>query len=212
MFEEQYQSKTIEELEAMVVARGKEKTDAHIEQIRILEHIRTAHRWRENPRYARESFWTYLSDRFNIRPSTYDKSRLAVLKWPDATREYGVGVIAKIKDHCGAKQTEKVIRELDIAKAKTKNGLKRDKIESIINAHKIEKSDIQSPQPRKTAAYWKAQHDQVLADLEKAKATISALMDENRELTAQIEKLKFTAQRYDQIRNVINSKLVQASA
>jgi hypothetical protein len=193
-----YDGIPIQELETKieslhVISRGSQK-----EIFEMLEYLRTTGRFRENPVYAKSTFWQYLDDRFTIRQGTYRENVLAFSRHPQAAISLGAGVIAKINRLCGSIKTKKVIDEIQAATLNRKTPLPRGKIEAIIRKNadpeKLKKKHITD---------WKAMYEHELATHDRTKEALRAAMARVKELESQVERLKLTANMVTSIREIV---------
>jgi hypothetical protein len=201
-----YDKNTINELEVMVESKTKESRNAEKEQIEILFYLKTSGRYKENKRYERATFYDYIEDRFNIRRGTYDKNQLAYLKFPDASAEYGVGLVSKVITMCSAKHTPKVLGIIEDARKSAKRELNRAKIQSIIENNRI------LPKIEKKVTDWKTMYEREAKAHESTKRELKKAIERIKELTDQNEKLKVSVGRYSDIQEIFEKKFKQALA
>ena len=136
MEKSKYEKTTIGDLERQVEEQNRLARGAQKEMIEILIYIKTSGRWKENKRYERATFNTYIFDRFSIRPGTFMEMQAAFVKFPEQSIEYGVGLVSRVIRECGRVKAKAVLNELDETKGKLKTELKRAKIEQIIQKHR----------------------------------------------------------------------------
>ena len=153
-------------------------TNARKDLIELLAYIQINKRWRENPMHKESTFWAYLLDVFNIRQGTFRRERTAFINYPEETKKYGVGVIARIQQECHVTKVPKVLKEIKAKEVELKKPIKRDQIDTIIQKYT-------PPKPQKAEAfpapYWK---DRAL----KAEAEVSELKKQVVDLKSQLER------------------------
>lgn len=153
--------------------------------IEILAYIELTRLWRKNPQHKASSFKAYIFDVFNLRPETYRREKQAFLNWPDETKRYGVGVVARIQKDCGVPKTKTVLKELNEKAGELKTPIKREQIEKIICKHVPPKKET----PVLPKSYWEDRALKAEKGLQAARARI-------KELEAQIERQKPIVEAY----------------
>ncbi len=190
-----YDALTIAELEGSVEKMFTLSRESQKEMYCVLEYLRTSNRFKENTRYKKSSFWEYLEDRFTIRQGTYRENVRAFVKFPDFAVEYGTGLVTAIEGKCGNLKTAKVIAEIIKEEAAHKKPLNRMAIQSIIDKHA-------KPRIEKVITDWKAMFESESARHEITKNNLKIALAEIKELHEQVEKLKATAQKFGEMRDL----------
>ena len=190
---------SLTELEASIEKLHSMSRESQKEMYETLEYLRTSGRFRENYRYKKANFWTYLEDRFTIREGTYRENAIAFLKYPKPAIEYGVGLITKIGRVCGRANTAKVLSEIEKEGASRKAQLPRAKIENIIHKYAVVK-------PEKKIVDWKAMYEAESAAHAKTKDALRDAMKTIAELKEQVEKLKKTAEKVGMIKGIMDKQ------
>ena len=197
---------SINELETKVEESAKDARDAQKMQIEVLFYLKVSGRYKENKRYEKSSFYNYIEDRFNIRQGTYMEMQVAFIKFPNETREFGVGVVARVMRDCGAVKAKSVFEKLNTEKERTLTTLKRAKIESIIQSNA-------KPKPiKKEITDWRLMYETESRAHEETKEKLKEAYSTIRKLQDQINKLKVTAQRITDIRTIIEKPVQQIHA
>jgi hypothetical protein len=145
-----------------------------------LYYLKVSGRWKENKSYAKSSFEAYLNGMYNIRIKTFEENTHVFMNFDKEAERFGVGVVAKVKHDCGAKQERKVLDAIVAADDPSKP-INRSKIEAIIQKHK--KQVVEKP----VVPYidWKNKY---IVEFEAHKETKRLLAEAHE----QIEKLKKT--------------------
>lgn len=205
--EEKQELKKASELEKMDI----KEIEIKIEELRLLsrenqkemyeylEYLRMTNRYKENALYKKSSFWEYLEDRFTIREATYRGNVRAFTKFPQDAKKFGVGLISKIDKVCGSIKIGDVLSEIHKEINEHKKPISRKKITNIILKHKL------STKTKEKSPNWKMLYENEKAAHERTKEDLKTLMNENKELKEQNEKLKVTAQMTHDIRKIVNS-------
>ena len=191
-----YDEMQIETLEKMVESDHRLSREAQKEMIEVLAYLRTSGRWKENKRYAKESFWVYIEDRFNMRQGTYREHETALVKFPSQMLEYGVGLVRKTMQLCGEKKAKEVFSELD--KMRLEKPVNRAQIERVIQKNKDQKKALLHVHKD-----WRSLFERELKAHEATKAALKDAMDKIGELEEQNEKLRATAKKVVDIRRML---------
>ena len=177
--------KPIAEIERIIESHKESSRQAQLKMYESLEYLRTTSRYKENKAYTKSTFWTYIEDRYNIRPTTYRESVKAYLKYPDEAVHYGVGLVSKVLRQCGPLKAKSVFDQLT-----AQNTMKRPEIEKII-AKNTSPSKIE-----KTYVDWRAMYEAEKAAHETTRAELNFAQKKINELTAQVRKMKPIVKRY----------------
>ncbi len=200
MKEERFTKMTIEELEGLVEQKHRQSRAAQKEMMDILIYLKVSGRYKENKIYASSTFFTYIGDRFNMRKGTFYESQYAWTKFPEASKEYGVGLVSKVRNVCGIKKAPIVIQQVRDVQQACKTPLKREKIEKIIQSHA-------QPKKEKTITDWKAMYETEARLHGDTKIHLKTAMEKVRELEAQVARLKAAAQKYNDICRITERKM-----
>lgn len=183
-----YDSINIEKLEKMVEDYQHKSREYHRSMVEILIYLESKGRYKENKRYATSNFERYIADRFWIKLSSYAEMKLAYLKFPKHTEEYGIGIVHRVIHRCGRLKAKKVLEKIDAKRASLKNEMPIHKINEII-------AENANPKIEKTFVDWRAMyeaekksHDATRENLKEALKTIDELSD-------QVKRLKSTLAR-----------------
>lgn len=184
-----YKDLTINQLESKVESMDELSRQSQKEMYECLEYLRHTNRFKENSRYKKSTFWNYIEDRFTIREATYRNNVFAFLNYSDFAIEYGVGLVNKIAKSCGRIKINKVIDEIKKEEKATKQPIKREKIENIINKNS-------TPKIEKTITDWKAMYEAEKSAHEATKQELKKAMGILKEKEEQIGKLKASLNRF----------------
>jgi predicted nucleic acid-binding Zn-ribbon protein len=182
-----YDKLSIGEIEERIEKSFLQSRQSQKEMYEMLYYLYTTKRFKENPRYKKVSFDTYLQDNFNIRMNTFRENVRAFTNYSDFAVEYGAGLVTKIANICGAKKISKVISEIEKEEKTHKNGLNRAVIENIIQKNA-------TPKIEKQVTDWKAMYEAEAAAHEATKQALRVAVTKVKELQDQVRKLKVTAQ------------------
>lgn len=165
--------------------------------ILMLYYLDRTSRFRENPRFKKATFEEYISDMFRLRPTTYNKERMAFVSHPSEAEKLGVGVVAKVRHKCGSLNAGKVLKEIQAIKNPS-----RDKIEAVIRENSREPKP-KAPKKVTTAELEReiAAKDKIIADqnatikeqyeqIQKLKAALIEAQDENSKITGVMAGVK----------------------
>lgn len=196
--------KSIVELEAAVKNNLSSQKSAIMEATKVLSYLRTTKRYKENKRYAKEQFETYLEDLFGVRMGTF-REWMRAIPFEAEARAFGIGLVSKTLRQCGPVGAKKAFMEVSkIEDVKSGKSIPKAKIEQII---------VNNRDPRRMAAYerkvstdWKAlyvaertAHDATKQRLAEATHMIDLLNE-------QVERLKDTATIFDEVRSIFDRK------
>lgn len=171
--------KPIAEIEKIIEVCKEESRYAQLKMYEHLKYLQKTSRYKENKAYSKSSFWTYIEDRYNIRPTTYRESIKAYLQYPDEAVHYGVGLVSKVLRQCGTLKAKSVFLQI-----LAKDTMKRPEIEKII-AKNTSQSKIE-----KTYVDWRAMYEAEKAAHETTRAELNFAQKKINELTAQVRKMK----------------------
>lgn len=179
-----YDKMSIGELETAVRGSLATHKSSLIDAITVLGYLQSSKRYKENQRYAKEPFKVYLEDMYSIRWGTYVDWRKASY-FPDAAREFGVGLIAKVVTRCGAVRAANVFKEImELEEVRAKR-IPRDKINDIIMAYTDPRRMV-----KREINDWRAMYEREAMAHNVTKVRLRDLVAENKELREQISKLK----------------------
>jgi len=140
-----YQKKTIGEIEELADKKLKNTLTSREQFVELIDYVRMNERWVENSIYKDSTFEEYLMGRFQITKGSFMLERKSFVKFPDATKKYGVGIVTKIIKDCGNVDAGMVIDSIEAEDKKLKNGITHAKIIQFINKKKKKK-----PAPKKS--------------------------------------------------------------
>lgn len=201
-----YDGKDLAEIEAMVrdlMSRGREN---FVEMVEVLIYLKASKRYKQNPRYARETFSVYVEDLFGILPGTFMQWQKAVGEFPEETKIHGLGLVAKISRICGGQRAKIVFREITtLEEVRTNKGVPREKIAKIIEKNKNSRAPVKKEHVDYRALYLEEQraHKDTQTKLHAAHKKIE-------ELERQVAKLKETAATARKIRKISDEPLAVA--
>ena len=136
-----YKNVSIEKLENRAETQRKNASSNRKEFIEILFYLRQTSRFKENPQYKNSSFSTYLRDKWMMSEFAFDQERVAYIGFPKETEALGPGVVTEAVKKCGgAKKAKVVLDKIVKVDEKLKNGVKREKIQEIIQENIVPKS------------------------------------------------------------------------
>ncbi|MBE9546923.1 MAG: hypothetical protein IMF10_05450 [Proteobacteria bacterium] len=133
-----YDGKKIGEIESGEIKENKYLSiKAQRDMVRALSYLKDTERYKENPLYRKSDFANYLAGQYNMRENTFFESERAFTHYPEETKKYGVGLVAKVYRKCGARNEKKVFQEIEKAQGKLKTPIRQDEIESIIQKYSL---------------------------------------------------------------------------
>lgn len=195
---------SITELEEAIRAILAAQKNSIIDATKALCYLRSTKRFRENKRYAKERFETYLEDLFGVRMGTFREWTRA-LPFETEARRFGVGLVAKALRQCGPVGAKKALTEV--------SSLEEVREEKIIPREKIEQIIVKNQEPRRMAAYqakittdWKAMYQREQAAHDATKMLLSEARARIAELNEQVERLKNTARAFNEVRDIFDRK------
>ena len=187
---EKYGKLTIGQLEGRALKLQGNIVEEKGRFIEIMAYIEWSKLWRKNSMHKESSFKVYLLDVFNMRMGTYRREKSAFLNFPVEVKKYGVGVVARIYQDCGAEKSKTVLKELDQKSLELKTPIKREQIETIIVKHTPPKKEKQTF-PK---SYWEERAMKAEKELRTARVHI-------KELEAQLERQKPVVESYLAVRS-----------
>lgn len=200
-----YEKLKIDEIESKIETAFKSSRESQKEMYMMLYYLYTSKRFRENPRYKKASFDSYLNDRFTMRMGTFREGVRAFSNYADFAVEYGAGLVTKISNTCGFKKVSKVISEIEKEEKQHKIPMTRMKIEAVIQKYA-------KPKIEKKITDWHAMYEAEAAAHEQTRIALGEARLTIKELNDQIRKLKVTAERITDIRAIIEKPVMQANA
>lgn len=180
---QQYDCKTVQEVENDVNEFASISTDYYRRQIGALFYLERTGKFRESAGFKGADFDTYLREKWNMSPSKYRDAKTAYIQFPEESEEYGAGFMANVARKCGQANVATVLNALDSEKKKSKKPLTPEKRDAIL------KRFIPTHQIKKEYVDWRAMYLQ-------AQQTIKEMQGELEEKEVQIEKLKRTLESY----------------
>lgn len=171
------------------------------EFIEILYYLKVTNRYKENKRYCKETFYSYIKDRFSLLKGTFEEKRKVYGDYPDEAGIYGPGLVAKTLKVCGSQNVKEVFTQICKAEENRKTPLSRERIDSIIEQNRTEiKKEIKD---------WRAMYLAEVAAHEKTKVYLQEAMKKVKLLEGQIERLKKTAESFSVIRKTVEAHYQQ---
>lgn len=201
---EKYNNKTIAELESVAKTSLSTLKEAQIEMISVLYYLKTTGRFKENKRYAKSSWTTYIEEFIGMRSGTFDEHVRAIINYPEEVKKHHIGLVSKISAKCGAAKAPKVFGEINkLIESTHKEGPAiKDKIDKIINAN------LKHPVLTKTHNDWEGMYKRELAAHDLTKKTLKEANDKIKELTEQIDKLKNSLLKLNKLRDAAQELVV----
>ena len=130
-------SLSISDLEKRIKRRIGNLEKGNYELIRDLFYIDFKGRFRENKQFEKSEFKDYLETVFGYKYKTYKQLCNAYIKFPDGSKQIGVGNVIKIVSKCGGKKVDKVLQEIKNQKLDT-----QEEIDFLIDANAKEKVKV----------------------------------------------------------------------
>jgi hypothetical protein len=187
----EYEKLTLPDLEQRAKTLRQDSRQAQKEMYHILQIIRRYSRFKENPKYAKSSFWVYLEDQFMIQKRTYEAVVIAYEKYPNESLEFGPGLVSKILKECGGiTKAKKVFAELRTKSASHKKPLSRAKIEEILQEFRSPIEKI-----KKEITDWRLMYETERIAHDKTRNELQQMCNAVLEQEKQIVKLKRTIER-----------------
>ena len=194
------QKMTIDQIESRIDGNIAKARTADQYMIESLIYLKTSGRYKENKRYERATFYDYVQDRFNLTRTKYMEMQAAYIRFPKECKSEGVGFVARVMRRCSSQNAAQAMAHINRAKAGAKKELKFEKIEAIIADH--------TPKIEKKFTDYKAMYAAEVAAHAKTKEALKAAMTRNAELEEQNEKLKLTAARFKDMREMLQAPFV----
>jgi hypothetical protein len=181
----QYDGQKINDIESTVTRYHDLSAANRKDFILGLYYLDRTKRYKENKVYKNATFEKYIGNLYSLKRATYDKERFAFIAHPEAAEKYGPGLVARIKDDCGADRVVDVVKKIEDAKD-------IGTIDKIIvkNAKKQpepKNADTKSEPPKKVLERENANQVKTIADYLK---TIHEQDEQIQKLTDTVEKLK----------------------
>lgn len=145
-----------------------------------LMYLKETKRYKEDARFAKASFKTFLQNTFPITIESFNKGKYAWFSFPEETEKYGEETVLKILSNCGKKQVSTVLDAIKKKEKSLKKTMTQRQIEAVIKPfERIRQYPKVNGNEKK---YRQMYNEQIKVN--------KALDMENKELKAQIEKLK----------------------
>lgn len=202
----QFDQMSIGELESKVDGCIKYTRSEQREMVEVLIYLKTSGRYKENKVYEQSSFYVYIEDRFCIRPGTYENMENAHVRFPTETVQWGTGLVSKVLKVCGSVRAKKTLEEMNEAVRTSKRGMRKAGIESIIEKNRT------IPKTEKVKVNWHAKYENERKAHEETKIKLREAMKKIHEQGEQIERLKSTAKKITDIKEIVGRKDVQRIA
>ena len=155
--------------------------------ILALYYLQFTGRFRENLAYKKETFESYINDIFHLRIGTYNEERWAFIKYEDAAKTHGPGLVTEIKRKCGHGNVRKVIAEIDTAEKKSTAPLSKSKKEKIIFKNALPEKEKPRSEPKKVI---EQKLDIAVENYRMANSTIKTKDEQISKLKSAVTKLK----------------------
>ncbi len=193
---EKYSKKTITELESVAKTNLSNMKEAQIEMISVLYYLKTTSRFKENKRYAKSSWTTYIEEFIGMRSGTFDEHVRAIINYPEEVKKHHIGLVSKISAKCGAAKAPKVFTEINkLIETSHKEGPAiKDKIDKIINAN------LKTPILTKTHNDWEGMYKREAMAHNSTKEALADANTKIKELTEQVGKLKDSLLRLNKLK------------
>lgn len=186
LLKEKYDHQTIVELESVAKTSLSNMKEAQIEMISVLYYLKTTSRFKENKRYSKSSWTTYIEEFIGMRSGTFDEHVRAIINYPEEVKKHHIGLVSKVSVKCGAAKAPKVFNEINkLIESSHKEGPAiKDKIDKIINAN------LKYPVLTKTHNDWEGMYKREKLAHDSTKETLAEANRKIVELTEQVRKLK----------------------
>lgn len=178
-------SKTISQIEDGAKEAMATSMATRREFIETMYYLERTGRWKENVRFREASFGTYLRDIYMLTIGTYDQERIAFIKHPLESNEFGIGTVVNARKRCPALEVPKVFEEIRAVQQKTGRPANHIAIGKIIEGHA-------RPVAKNAAIIPKTELYRQVAEM---KATLLEKEQKIKEMVSQIRKLKATVQK-----------------
>lgn len=180
-----YDALKIENIEANIESSQRAVKSYQATMIEGLMYLKVTRRYKENKRYAQESFSTYVQDRFGITPRTFEDHAKAVEIFRPMVLKHGIGLVSKIVSRCGKQGAVKVFKDIEKGNQDDARPISREKIEQSIEAHKQKENNPAIKTDWRTLyGQEKAAHETTKELLKSAHQTIGELNDQITRLKA----------------------------
>ena len=165
----------------------------------ILKYLERTNRYKEDKRYKKSSFKTFISNEYGLDYARYQRTSIVMERFPDAVAEHGVGFVEKAYNKHGDINTPKVLETITRKQQSRKTPLRAEEKQKVVESYKPKQASP-SPQPAKaegnTKTNWVREHGKLYKQLEEErKARVEA--------EEQVVKLKETV---FNLKEVVNQK------
>jgi len=209
---ERYDGKTIDELQDIARKSQTGLREAQVEMVMVLYYLKTTHRYKENRRYAKASWKTYIEEMMGIREGTFGEWARAIINYPEEVKRHHIGLVSKVVRQCGPVKAQRAFTEINkvVDTAKKDGPAVAEKIEKVIDANRAK------PRVKREVTDWKAMYEREAAAHEATKGKLKEALAVVKDLTDQVEKLKKTAETFVKVRDIFehhyDKNSVQAAA
>jgi len=179
-----YDKLTLSQIEVGIKTDGKDLIALDKRMIGKLWYIKYTFKWRDDPRYKKVSFGSYLDDKFKIREATFDEKLRIYAKYGEDALDLGVGLISKIKKKCGVLKTPTVIKEIKLKAKRLKNPITRLQVEEVINEFK----KPEKIKPHKVD--WRYRYEMKNKEHVEALEVMAELAEQNSRLKKRVKELE----------------------
>ncbi|MFH0957713.1 MAG: hypothetical protein V1897_03330 [Pseudomonadota bacterium] len=201
VLKKEYDSQPINELVNQVKQFNAEMISRGEELIKRLFYLDKTGRYQEFDGYKKLSFDAFLWEVCHIPKNRYTMLSWAYNWYPEESRKLGPHVVQTVRERVGVSQVPKVLEEITLAVGKLKDKSKeRETINKVLEKFPPVKKQKDVTDSK---VYWKAKY----FELEKK---YKALLDENKVLTAQVERQKDSVAAYLEIKDLIGPLMKSA--
>jgi uncharacterized protein YbgA (DUF1722 family) len=171
-----YENMNISELETTLKVMSESGRAERKRLIDILDYVKKHGRWKENPRYAKTDFYTWLDDNFYISKNDFLDEYRAYSIFPDLTKEYGVGLVMKVWKAARQKNVTKVFARIKETEAIVSVGDKRAHIANVIETYRV--SPAKNNNGISSRTHWKEMYEKEVLAHEKTKKELASARKE----------------------------------
>jgi len=107
-----YDKQPINIIETAIETAKNASLESRRDFIHTLFYLDQTKRFRENPSYKKATFAVYIGFRYHLRPTTYQKEKIAFLAHEKHTLIYGPGLVSKIRNECGPTKVDEVFSKI----------------------------------------------------------------------------------------------------
>ena len=188
-----YDKQPINIIETAIETAKNASLESRRDFIHTLFYLDQTKRFRENPSYKKATFAVYIGFRYHLRPTTYQKEKIAFLAHEKHTLIYGPGLVSKIRNECGPTKVDEVFSKItpDDKVQKIEKTIKR-----FAKPKKIVKEKVKAEIPTVIEQSLRERNIELEkrivdqdAQIFKLKATVERLKTEKNDLIGRFSKL-----------------------